>query len=301
MIPQTITEVNNFSEKTSTGSDFPTSLVSYRHISASILKTQVYQALVDAGESGKGESFKTCGEDVYTLQCESCGYEHKVTYNCKLRVCSHCAGVKMSGYIKKYLPYMKSLKFFSVRSVMLSIKNVEDLRAGVEKIRECFTKLRRRGYYESRIQGGLYGIEAKPGKDGKWNVHLHFLYYGSYIPQARLSDDWEDITGDSFYVWINRPASPRDALRYVLKYITKGVDLDAAGWTVERLVEFVVALSDVRLVQAFGCFLGEVARREPFACPECGYVLWRRVSPDGETVFSPLDRMLWNFRHNRSP
>lgn len=302
MIPQIATEVKeNLEDVTVDSVSSPTSLVSYRHISESDSRGSIYRALVDAGECAKGESFMSCGQEVYTLKCESCGYEHTVTYNCKLRFCSHCAGVKMSGYMNKYLPYLDSLEPYSVRSVMLSMKNVDDLRAGVDKIRKDFNTLRNREYYKSRIEGGLYGIEAKPGHDGKWNIHLHFIFLGSYLPQGKLSEDWLDVTGNSFYVWINHAPRPADSLRYILKYITKGIQPGDDEWTGENLVEFVVALSDVRMIQAFGCFLGEVSDKEPFDCPKCGYRLWRRLDAEGETVYSPLEIMLWKVRNGRSP
>lgn len=100
---------------------------------------------------------------------------------------------------------------------------------------------------------------------------------------------------------IRRAGRPSDALRYVLKYITKGIHPNAPEWTGESLVKFVLALADVRLVQAFGCFLGKLTKKEPFVCPDCGYALWRRLDVDGETTYSPLDIMLWNFRNGRAP
>jgi len=276
-----------------------TSLVSHRHISTFDLEARVYQAFIEAGVLDKAESFIHCGEDVYTLECCQCGYRHTVRYNCKLRICPRCASVKVSVLMDKYLPYVEGLNPDNVRRIDLTIKNVEDLKQGVDKVRDSFTKLRRRDYYKRRIQGGIYGIEANPGKDGKWNVHLHFLYYGSYIPQSRLSDDWKDITGDSPVVWISRPRNSEKALWYVVKYVTKGVH-EADQWTEAQLVEFVLALENVRLIQAFGCFLGRIAQRPPFVCPRCGHCIWRVLDKDGEVVFDRLSRLLWDYR-NRSP
>jgi len=279
----------------------PTSLDSYRHISAFDLQAELYQAFVDAGETKKGESYMKCGAEVYTLECESCGHQHIVQYNCRLRFCSRCASAKMNTLTEKYLPYLKTLEADRLRFVTLTIKNCDDLKKGVDRIRDCFTKLRHRKYYKSKLKGGLYSLQAEPDDGGKWNVHLHCIFYGGFLPQSRLSDDWLSITGDSFIVDIRRPGRPSDALRYVLRYVAKGIEPDDDQWTGDSLVEFVLALSDVRLVQAFGCFLGHVAKREPFACPECGYVLWRRLDPEGEIVFSPVDKLLREYRRSRSP
>lgn len=301
MIPYPTTEVKNKPENTSTGSAFPTSLDSNRHIFTSDRQRGVYTALVGLGETGKAESYMSCGEELYTLRCERCGFEHAVQYNCKLRFCSRCASVKVSGYMKKYLPYVKSLPCEEVRFATLTIVNVEDLREGVQRIRACFAKLRRWKYYRCKIKGGLYGEQAEPDGRGRWNVHLHFIYHGSYIPQARLSEDWQAITGDSMIVDIRRSGRPSDALRYVLRYIMQGIGPDAEGWTGKELVGFVLALSDVRLIQAFGCFLGKVAEKEPFACPECGACFWRRLDADGGTLYSPLEYNLRELEKARPP
>lgn len=302
MIPQITTEVNKIPHAIAANpGSSPTSLDSSRHIWAFDLKSRIYRAFVDAGETKKGESYMACGAEFYTLVCENCGFEHIVQYNCKLRFCSRCAAAKMNALMGKYLPYVKTLEADRLRFVTLTIKNVAELREGVDRIRDCFTKLRHRKYYKGKLEGGLYSLQAEPDDDGKWNVHLHCIFYGEYLPQGRLSDDWLDITGDSFIVDISRVGRPSDALQYVVRYVTRGIKADDDQWTGKALVEFVMALSDVRLVQAFGCFLGKVAEREPFSCPDCGESLWRRVDSDGQTVWSPLAVMLWKFRNGRSP
>jgi hypothetical protein len=274
-----------------------------RHISTFKWKTQVYQAFVEAGERKKADSFMRCGDDIGTLECCQCGYKHRVTYNCKLRICPECAKVKQSVILGKYLPYVRILDPMNIRMLTLTIKNVSDLKAGVDKIRDSFTRLRRQKYYKSKFSGGLYGIEANPDDHGDWNVHLHCVYYGHYIPQDRLSDDWQAITGDSRVTYIKRASDPKGALMYVLKYITKGINPNDEKWTGQALVDFVMALSDVRLVQAFGCFLKNgAAKKEPLECPECGYSLWRLVTVEGHVVFDDLERLLSDYRYRiRSP
>ena len=268
-----------------------------RHISASSSQRRIASAFAAAGRQSKAESYLTCGEQMFTLECEKCGYSHKVSYNCKLRLCSRCSAIKVAAHMKKYLPYVKRLAAVPnyLRRLDLTLKNVEDLAEGVHRIRDCFTKLRHRQGYSVCFDGGICGIEGVPGRDGKWNVHMHILYCGSFIPDRQLSADWRDITGDSFIVHIEKVSDPEKALRYVLKYLLKGVE-SAHGWTENELVEFVLALENVRLVQAFGCFIGKVAVVEPFRCPECGWTLWRLLDLEGETVRSALGVLLREYR-----
>jgi len=280
-----------------------TSLVpGHRHMSAFGEKNAVWLAFVKAGKGDKADALMQCGRDVYISECERCGHRHKVQYHCKLRVCRKCAAIKLDANVKKYLPYILSVPLGSIRIGMVSIKNVDNLKEGVKKVRRCFTKLRHRNYYKPKIRGGIYGPQGKPGKDGKWKVHLHFLYEGSFIPQDRLSEDWKKITGDSFYVWIEDVHNPRKALEEVLRYVTQGVEPDDEEWTGESLVDFVLALSDVRLVQAFGSFLGNTAERTRLVCRECGYAFFRRLSLNGGIILSyPEQKVLREFKRTRPP
>lgn len=304
MIPQLETKVKNNQQDFPSGNDSLPSLVKLsgtsRHLGAKASETSIYSALLGAGLRAKGEAYMSCGQDTHTLQCESCGHKHTVIYHCKLRFCAHCASAKLNFYMGRWMPYLETLDAVNVRTLMLSIKNVADLRYGVDRIRDCFTKLRHRKYYKSRILGGLYGIEAKPGKDGKWNVHLHCIYYGEYIPRGQLCHDWKQVTGDSWYTYVKQHRNASNALRYVLKYIGKGIDSEAAGWTGEDLVEFVVALSDVRLTQAFGCFLGHTSKVY-LTCPECGESWWALLDAEGEKVFSRFQKLLREYRKARPP
>lgn len=304
MITETAEKVKKTEENAPTWDAFPASLVrpygTTRHLGGKASDTSIVAALLGAGEGGKAGAYMSCGQDAHILQCESCGHQHKVVYHCKLRFCSHCASTKLNLYMGKWMPYLDTLDAVNVRTLMLSIKNVTDLQAGAKKVLDCFNKLRHRKAYKALLEGGLRCIQAKPGKDGKWNVHLHCLYYGGYIPRAELSKDWKDITGDSWYVYVKAHRNVADALRYMLKYVTRGVLSDPVGWTGEDLVEFVVALSDMRLVQAFGCFLKH-GSKVYLVCPKCGESWWALLDEKGEKVSSRFQKLLRDFRKTRPP
>lgn len=272
----------------------------HRHMSASDTRTRVARAFVAAGKDSKADSFLRCGEQVYTLECEQCGHRQKVAYNCKLRVCSRCGWAKTAALMKKYLPYVKSLAATPkyLRRMDLTLKNVDDLGEGVKEIRECFTRLRHKKDYVFDFDGGIYGIEAVPGKDGKWNIHMHVLYAGQFIRQERLSADWWALTGDSMVIWVRLVRDPEKSLRYVLKYIAKGVE-NPEDLTEEQLAEFVLVLENIRLIQAFGCFMGNMARKQPFRCPKCGSIFWRLLGPDGEVSYSALADLVRDYRKAR--
>jgi len=263
-------------------------------------------AYIKAGASDKADTFLLCGTGVAIMSCESCGYQHPVSFNCKLRICPRCSRIRASELTAKYQSYLVSLDPRRVRCITLSLKNVKCLESGVSKIRRCFVKLLHRKDYKKSIKGGLYHIEATVGNDGLWHVHLHCIVVGDYITQKKLSKAWESITAKEFGIgspvaWVERK-EVKATLKYCMKHLLKKMKLND-NWTPEKLVEYEMALTNVRLVQPFGCFLGVLKdyKKKPFECPVCGESVWRITSLSGETIVSPLNRMLREYDKVKSP
>jgi len=323
------------------------------------LQLAIFMSFLKAGaDIDKVCRFLLCGTQIATMECEHCGYQHSVPYNCKLRICPRCSRIRASELVKKYQPYLESLDPRRVRCITLTIKNVKCLKAGVSKIRRCYGKLLHRKYYregvvddkgrrEGKIKGSLYKIESTIGRDSLFHVHLHAIIVGDYIPQATLSKDWADVTEDKkvtkdekvakFVDWVSKAVvedsltefsltedsmtggfvsedsekgnrvvwieqkEVQATLKYCMKHLLKKINFDK--FTPEKLVEYEMALTDVRLVQATGCFLGVLKdyKKKPFECPHCGWVLWRITDLSGKVVFSSLNSMIRDYDKIKSP
>lgn len=261
----------------------------------------IFRALWDKGYRKKALGYKSCGANLFMMECGNCGYKKVVKVHCKLRCCPKCQSAKVGVWTGKYEKFVKLLSLHQndLKMLTLTLKNVSDLRAGVDRIRVCFVKLRHRKLYKERIRGGIYGIEATVGEDGLWHVHLHALISADYIRQPKIVCDWLEITQDSFIVyiqkvpgrcyvktdsgkWVWKWLDVRGALRYVVKYMVKGADID--GWSADKIAEFVTALDNVRMVQAFGIFLGKMDKDRIIRCPECGSCCWIVTSLDGHRL-----------------
>ena len=234
-------------------------------------RSRVSGVLRKMGMGEQADNFDRCGEHVYDMACCQCGYVHKVTFHCKLRVCPECGWVRKGALMGAYADTLRSLG--RLRFITLTLKNVANLDDGVKRIRACFRKLRHRKGYKVWIKGGLYGIESPIGRDGLWHVHLHIIYAGSWIDQGKLADDWEAITGDSRYVFIQDVKHGRSPIGYILKYVNKHDSIVLAGD--DELGEYVSVLRNVRLIQPFGCLLGMKAEKGLFLCPKCGGCVWK--------------------------
>jgi hypothetical protein len=218
-----------------------------------------YAEFSKSGESGldhddadllrvKAENLSKCGSDYIRFNClkADCKHEFMLGQHCKSRVCPDCSSYKRRNWRDKYLPYLEKVNPSELRFITLTLRNQKDLHGGMGKIIKCFKKLRLKKMPEL-FKGGLVGYEAHLGKDGFWNIHCHALYQGRYIDQAKLSETWKDITGDSEVVWVSsvlgkdykcqyrnkRISAQQSALDYILKYVVKGVgvSVDAGSWS----------------------------------------------------------------------
>jgi hypothetical protein len=107
------------------------------------------------------------------------------------------------------------------------------------------------------VSGGLWTLEVKLSKAGKWHPHLHLLVEGAYIPQDVLSKLWIEITGDSYIVDV-RDACPDDAqevTRYLTKYITKPAGVDVVN-SPDRFDQYMVAIAGSRAFEFLGSWRG---------------------------------------------
>ena len=218
-----------------------------------------YADFSKSGESGldhddadllrvKAENLSKCGSDYIRFNClkADCKHEFMLGQHCKSRVCPDCSSHKRRNWRDKYLPYLEKVNPSELRFITLTLRNQKDLHGGMGKIIKCFKKLRLKKMPEY-FKGGLVGYEAHHGNDGLWNIHCHALYQGNYIDQAKLSETWKEITGDSEVVWVSsvlgkdykcqyrnkRISAQQSALDYILKYVVKGVgvSVDAGSWS----------------------------------------------------------------------
>ena len=163
-------------------------------------------------------------------------------YLCRRHLlCPLCAirrGAKaLAAYLERWeyiKPEKTSLKPFLVT---LTVKDGDDLAERFEHLyksqRELWkAKQRGRGSVLDGVEGAVWSYEVKRGANsGSWHPHLHMIALAESEPdQAQLSNEWHDITGDSFIVDV-RPISQADPVSgfiEVFKYAVKFSDQSPA-------------------------------------------------------------------------
>ena len=206
---------------------------------------------------------------IRTFYCSHCGYPLRVKMSCGDRTCPTCRR-KWYGYhygaLKRHISTWPKVYFLT-----LTLKNIPDSAISkwqVQRLREAFSKLRYR--LRPSIKDGYYVIQMTNSGSG-WHLHLHVLFRGQYVPAARISEVWKDVTKDSYIVNIKLVEKWEYALRYLLS--------DFRGTPRIREEDHDVyndLFRGSRLVQGFGEY-SRIKLRLPFHCPKCGECSWTLI------------------------
>ena len=219
----------------------------------------------------------------------SCGY-HAYVYRdadnpeivrifsscCKDRFCIPCGRLRarvICQNIKELIPSD------GVRFITLTLSSsAYTLPEQLHRITKSFALLRRTRLWRSTTTGGAGFIEVKRSPSSPcWNVHLHVLAIGKYIPQKDLSDAWKAVTGDSYVVDIRLVRNLDASLHYVTKYVTKPIDASLMKDD-SSLVAVIRSLATKRLLLPFGAW----AKRKLTSIETTG--VWVKVCPLGDFV-----------------
>lgn len=202
------------------------------------------------GHPGRIKRFEHCGCKAWVQKSVS-GKFRVIANWCRDRLCPLC-GRRRSSTAARLIDALCSGK--DVRFVTLTLRHTLTLDLGqqIDRLQECFRRLRQRKFWSAHVTGGVGTIECKRSDDGSWHVHMHILISGTYMAQRELSADWLAVTGDSPIVDIRKPRGSTDRPSwYVAKYIGKPAD----GHTLSMpgsLDALVIALKGRRTLIRFG-------------------------------------------------
>jgi len=192
---------------------------------------------------------------------------------CKKSVICNLCAIRRSaklckGYEAKILELYGDPKNANLKPVMLTftIKNRDELHDGFQHLKSSLQKLMKKANnWKQRINkpdvvpefvkvlGGVRSFEIKTGKGGKWHPHAHiFALLDDWIDQPKLSQEWREVTGDSFVVGVT---ACKDGLLKglieVLKYTTKFGDMEPA-----EILEVAKETQNAQLTSPFGILRG---------------------------------------------
>lgn len=208
-------------------------------------RRQIVDMLHSAGEYRKAERIASCGQSGWIMMHKT--DQTKVRLSCRRcgnRLCPTCCRRRGRRVQEQALACIKSRNVRRPRMMTLTLANEPRLGPAVRRIWRFMKRLKQRAIWRKNVRGALIAIEIKHGETG-WHPHVHVLYEGNFIDQAKLSKAWHSITGNSFIVDI-RAADP-SAIRYVTKYLTKPIDYSVVSGTGDVAQEFITATAEKNL------------------------------------------------------
>lgn len=223
---------------------------------------------------------------------------------CQLRTCPDCAHRAAARLLARYMPelerhYNQPRLGWRFRKIVLttslSVRN-EDIQARIKvlygDVRKLFERLLRthqNGPYTLAEAGLIVAHEFGP-KGLK--LHFHIIYYGPYLVQAALADEWESLTGWNV-VWIKAigrtheldlVSAVAEQLKYTTKFWKRKKDGEIEYIDPELVPIIHKALAGTRRVRSWGLFYNIGVEEEPGCCETCGAAIAR---------FSPTEYDIW--------
>lgn len=200
-------------------------------------------------------SFTSCGDDAYVYQrADDLDVYRLAGSSCRDRFCLPCS-IDRSRCLATNV--LQALKHKPSRFVTLTLKQTDAILAlQLDKLYDSFRRLRARSFWNRHVVGGCAFLEVKwSTKNLAWNVHLHCIVHGTYLPKFDLSKEWWKVTGDSHIVDVRFVDDNNRVGRYVTKYVSKPFNntfLNRDG----LLDEVVRSIKGRRLCLTFGDWRG---------------------------------------------
>ena len=252
--------------------------IAFRHSGWHALRDRVYSALLAVGvPTSRLDRFRCCGANAWVLRSRTNPEQYKIASDrCHDRFCIPCANLR-SRTIAANVRFSLSGK--PARFVTLTLADDDDApEATIRKLVSCFSRLRARKLWKRTQEGGCCFVEIKRSSNAdRWNVHLHIITEGRYMPQNELSKAWKAITGTSYIVDIRAVKNAEHAAKYVTKYASKPMDPSVTR-NPNHLAAAVRALTGRRLCTTFGTWRGMTLTAEPTDD------VWEAVAPLAEVI-----------------
>ena len=235
----------------------------FRHSGWAPTRQRIWDSFhrVDVSPS-RAHDFRECGRYAYVLQSTEDPTLYRVAGStCHDRFCVPCANSRSRTIALNVLDRLGKTE---CRFLTLTLQSTtESLSFLLDKLTTSFAALRRSVLWRKRVTGGVSFLELKwSSSKNRWNVHLHALLQGRYIPKNQLQSLWRKITLGSFVIDIRFVRDNDSVTQYVTKYASKPLDPSVTR-NDDRLDEAVVALKRRRLATTFGAWRGVLLTPKP--------------------------------------
>lgn len=226
--------------------------VTFRHSGWARARARIREALLETAVRPRTLArFDLCGTDPWVAVNTTDPSEFCILTNtCHSRWCRPCANAKAH---RIEVNLTTRLSAHPHRFITLTLRHRDEpLKPQLVRLYNCFRRLRNTPFWRSHVTGGAAILEiGHSHRSNTWHPHLHVVCDAKYIPSARLSDEWHQITGDSFITDVRPIHTAPQITAYLAKYLRKPI----ANTIINKpplLQELIRALASRRLCTTFG-------------------------------------------------
>lgn len=242
------------------------------------------------GLDNEVERMQKCGTSL-RMACDACNNVVGLTFRCELKICPECMEKRKSKLIREWTEFVRT--FDKARFVTLTVRNIKVLKKEhMDKLAKDFNyfinkALKRKNIH---IKRGFRVFEVKEGRNKDFNLHLHALFDGPYIPVQLLSQLWYQTTKTSYIVDIRLIRHTTQSVHYMTKYLCKVPTFnDPTSYAI-----YLKASKNKRIIQAFGKRFKRKKIKTYMYCPCCKLstswnITMKSVSEQSEPIFSTRD------------
>jgi hypothetical protein len=271
-------------------------------------KKHLARLAVGIGDVELADKINRCHSRLSVLTCGRHIARVIPNFTCEFRLCPDCGRRRSRRLQNKYLPMMSAFMLHNrvkpVHLVLTQTHRKETRKQSAKRIKDAFTKLQRRVFWNQHFKGGTWSLEFTKDKSGFHHTHLHIIgFRRAFFDIELLRSEWLAVTGDSHVLNLKPIQDIATGLREVVKYVSKPLDIRKFG--AEDLKEF-LGLKGMKMFGTFGEFrdfcnsfdpsdndaandLDALSGRdlvEGCACPRCSQPLFEvRLSADALVEF----------------
>jgi hypothetical protein len=239
-------------------------------------------ALWRLGLKTKARRLASCCEYGYRVEDRN-GHTFWVAFRCGQRFCLRCGPTTFRKIFDNYASLVRLIPDplppgWVLACLDFTLKNTGQL-PGPPEIRKMNSAIKRvlRGSLKDEGRWGFIYCDDVGYENT--NLHAHGIYFGPYLPQGQLSEQWQKETGDSCIVRVRKcKENYSRALGRMLRYLSKPPAGDP-----EQLARLEAAFHGVRRIHVLGMFYNGGASiknktrspQDEMVCPYCGLYLQR--------------------------
>lgn len=231
----------------------------------------------------QADRFETCGLEYAVVRCRECKQPYAGRRRCESRICESCArkfGARIRKRQTEMVSKLQPTKYKRWALLTLTQKSNPRYWPTPNHVRRLFKNARKliNTLWPKHMGCGAFAA-FEVGKNH--NLHVHVLLYGHYVPQNKIADLWEELTGNSRIVDIREVRGAKKGVVYVLKYVTKPKKFSDPKET----ARYLELLLGVRRIHTYGILYGGcLIPNAGYPCPLCGGKLQFRGFDPGPSL-----------------